>query len=507
MEQQLEDLKGRLAEVVDLTEAAGLLSWDMQTHMPPTAAAGRSQQRATLGRIIHTRLVSDDLGALLEDLKPHIGSLDPHSNDRRIVEAAERIYRKQTRLPLEWVTEFSQVTAAAHQNWSRARVENDFPAFRPYLERIVELMRSYAGFFAPYEHIYDPLLDNYEPGMKSSELITLFDDLRDQQVDLIREISSHQQIEAAFLHQPFEPQKQWDFGVEVITRLGYQWQSGRQDKAAHPFTIRLGANDVRITTRIDPNYLGSCLFATIHECGHALHGQGIAPELSRTPLGIGIGPGAGGRSAGIGESQSRLYENLVGRSYEFWEFFYPTLQNYFPSQLGNLSLDAFYKGINRVQPSLNRVEADEGTYNLHIMLRLELEIALLEGTLKVKDLPEAWNERMQAYLGLTPPDDAAGVLQDVHWSSGSFGYFPTYALGNLISAQLWERMQSDIPDLQGQIRKGKFESLLGWLRDKIQRHGSKYSQQELMAQTVGEQLQAGPYLRYLKRKFGGVYNL
>jgi carboxypeptidase Taq len=307
-------------------------------------------------------------------------------------------------------------------------------------------------------------------------------------------------VDDSFLHQPFDEQKQWDFGVEVITKFGYDWHRGRQDRTVHPFTTNFGINDVRITTRFIPDYFSSAFFSTTHETGHALYEQGVDQALARTPM-------AGGASMALHESQSRLWENLVGRSCDFWEGFYPRLQEYFPAQLGNVSLDAFYKGINRVQPSLIRIESDEATYNLHIMLRLELEIALVEGSLEVKDLPEAWNTRMQEYLGLTPPDDAHGVMQDVHWSSGLMGYFSTYALGNLVSAQLWERINADIPDVTGQIRRGEFSSLLGWLREKIHRHGAKYEPQELVQRITGSRIDPAPYLRYLQSKYGEIYGL
>jgi carboxypeptidase Taq len=291
-----------------------------------------------------------------------------------------------------------------------------------------------------------------------------------------------------------------DFGVEVVTRFGYDWSRGRQDKAAHPFTQRFSINDVRITTRVDPHFLNSMIFGTMHEAGHAMYGQGPAPELERTGL-------DGGASLGVHESQSRMWENLVGRSLPMWEHFYPRLQEVFPSQLAGIPLKKFYQGINKVQPSLIRVEADEATYNLHIMLRMEIEIALMEGKLAVKDLPEAWNARVQEYLGVTPPDDAKGVLQDIHWSGGMIGYFATYALGNLISAQLWEKINQDIPDLAEQVCKGKFDALLGWLREKVHRHGRKFEPQELVQKVTGSRIDPAPYLRYLNKKYGEIYGL
>ncbi len=499
MNHKLDQLKAILAEIADLGKAAAVLGWDQQVNMPPAGAAARGNQLALLGRLAHERATSPELGKLLEDLRAEAAHLDPDSDEARLIKVASRDYEKATRVPADFVVEMTQVTTQAFQAWVEARQKADFAMFRPHLEKIIELTHRYIGFFPPAEHPYDVLLDNYEPGMKTAEVKAIFDALRPQQVALIRQIRQQSQVDDSFLHQPFDEKKQWDFGVEVITKFGYDWQRGRQDKAPHPFTTSFSINDVRITTRVDPNFLNPMLFGTIHECGHALYEMGVNPAYERTAL-------EGGASMAIHESQSRLWENLVGRSLAFWEYFYPRLQEYFP-QLSHVSLETFYKGINKVEPSLIRVEADEATYNLHIMLRLELEIALVEGTLDVKDLPDIWNAKMQEYLGITPPDDAAGVLQDVHWSDGYLGYFPTYALGNLVSAQLWEAIQRDIPDLEDQIRAGRFEALLIWLREKIHYHGRKYEPQELVQRVTGSKIDPAPYLRYLRNKFGPIYGL
>ncbi len=497
---KLQRLKERLGEVWDIHMAAAVLGWDQETYMPPGGAQARGQQLSTLSRIAHDKFTSDEIGQLLEDLAGDAADWDPDSDEARLVKVARRDYLKATKVPSDFVAESSKVASLAIMAWREAKAKSDFSIFRPHLERIVELRQEYANFFAPYDHIYDPLLDDFEPGLTTADVQRIFDALRPQQVELIRAIGERPQVDDAFLHQPFDEQKQWDFGVEVITKFGYDWNRGRQDKSAHPFTTNFSVNDVRITTRLEPDYLGTGLFGTMHECGHALYEQGIAPELERTPLGHGA-------SLAIHESQSRLWENLVGRSLPFWEHFYPRLQEVFPAELGNVSLSAFYKGINRVQPSLIRTEADEATYNLHIMLRLELEIALLEGTVKVADLPEVWNAKMQEYLGVTPPDDAHGVLQDIHWSMGSIGYFSTYALGNLISAQWWERIRTDIPNLDEQIRGGNFADLLAWLREHVHRHGAKFEPQELVKRVTGSEIDPAPYMRYLKQKYGEIYGL
>lgn len=498
MHPKLQRLKEILAEVCDLNKAASVLSWDQQVNMPPAGANARGEQMATLKRLSHIRFTSSEVGELLGDLKTELAGLDPDSDDARLLRVTERDYKRLTKVPPDFVAEHSKSTAVAQQTWQKAKAESNFALFQPHLEKIVALKKQYVEFFAPYDHIYDPLLDQYEPGMKTSEVQAIFDALRPRQVELIQAISAQPQVDDSFLHQPFDEAKQWKFGVRVITQFGYDWQRGRQDKSAHPFTTTFNLNDVRITTRMDANFLNPALFATMHECGHALYGQGVDPALERTPL-------AGGASLALHESQSRMWENLVGRSLDFWTYFYPQLQETFPEQLGNIDLITFYRGINKVQPSLIRVEADETTYNLHIMLRLELEIALMENRLEVKDLPEAWNNRMREYLGVSPPDDAQGVLQDIHWSSGMFGYFPTYALGNLISVQLWEQMQKDIPNLAAEIRQGTFTSLLEWGREKIHRHGAKFEPQELVERVTASKIDPQPYLRYLKTKYQEIY--
>ena len=409
-------------------------------------------------------------------------------------------YDKETKVSMKWVGEFARVTTIAQGVWEEAKHKNDFKLFQPHLEKIVELRKEYAEFFKPYDHVYDPLLDDFEPGLKTKEVKEIFGKLRPQQVELLKAIAAKPEIDDSFLHIPYEEQGQWDFGVDVVTRFGYDWNRGRQDKSVHPFTTSFGIDDVRITTRFDPERAASALFSTMHEGGHAMYEQGVSASLRRTPL-------TTGASMAVHESQSRMWENLVGRSKAFWKFFYPRLVAIFPQQLKNVSLDNFYRGINKVEPSLIRVEADEATYNLHVMLRLELEIALLEGTVKVKDLPQAWNARMKEYLGVVPTTDTLGVLQDVHWSGGMLGYFPTYALGNLVSVQLWEKINQDIPDLEDQIEHGKFDALLGWLRKNIHQHGAKFEPQVLVKKVTGSTITPEPYMRYLTKKYTEIYHL
>ncbi len=497
----LEELRKQFGIVADLEAAGGVLGWDQQTYMPPGGAQGRAMQLATLGRVAHEQLVSDDMGAALEAAESEVEGLDPDSDEVRTVRKARREFDKARRVPSEWVAEFRRVTALAHQVWEKARAEADFSQFQEPLEEIVQLRRDYADFFAPFDHVYDPLLDDFEPGMKMAEVKAVFDELRPAQISLVQDIVDRgRPVDDSVVHQQFDEQKQWDFGIEVAKALGYDLESGRQDKAVHPFTSGFGTGDVRITTRFDTGFLNTALFGTMHEAGHAMYEQGVNPEFDRAPLGVTT-------SLAVHESQSRMWENLVGRSRAFWVGFYERLQEVFPGQLGQVDLKTFYRAVNKVMPSLIRVEADEATYNLHIMLRFELEIAMMEGTLDVGDLPEAWNSKFEEFLGLVPPDDAVGVLQDIHWSGGMIGYFPTYALGNLVAAQLWGKIYEDIPDLESGIEKGEFGALLGWLRENVHRHGSKFEPVELLTRITGSGLTAKPYLRYLREKFGDIYGL
>ncbi|MFZ5910663.1 MAG: carboxypeptidase M32 [Chloroflexota bacterium] len=500
MSEKLSTLKTLLAEVADLNAAAALLGWDQQTYMPPGGNESRGNQLATLGKISHEKFTSDEVGVLLSDLEGEFSGADPDSDEVRLLKVTRHKYDQATRVPAEFVAEFALVTSKAFDAWVEARGKSDFSIFRPHLEKIVALNQRFVSFFPPSDHPYDILLDQFERGMKTAEVKAIFDTLRPQQVELLQAIAEKPQVEDSFLKLPFDEQKQWDFGVQVITGFGYDWQRGRQDKSAHPFTTEFGMDDVRITTRFEPDNPTASLFSTMHESGHALYELGGNPAYARSPL-------AGGASLAVHESQSRMWENLVGRSLPFWEHFYPVYQKLFPAALGNVDLQAFYKAINKVEPSLIRVNADEATYNMHIMLRLELEIAMIEGAVQVKDLPEVWNSKMKEYLGIVPPNDAKGVLQDVHWSGGALGYFSTYALGNLVSVQLWERINADIPDLADQIRQGKFESLLAWLRGNIHVYGSKFEPQELVQRATGSKIDPTPYVRYLKQKYGEIYGL
>jgi carboxypeptidase Taq len=501
MEEKIAKFRELIGLVADLQYASAVLGWDQETYMPSGGAQDRAMQLSTLNGLAHEKFVSDEVGSLLEELKSGLDEMDPNSDDSRLIIQIGKEFDKQRKIPNQWVGEFSKTTSLAQQNWKAARMESDFQKFQPDLERVIEMRKEYTEFFKPYDHIYDPLLDDFESGMKTAEVKAVFDDLRPQQVELIQAISdSKHPVNDAILHQEFDERKQWDFGIEVIKAFGYDLERGRQDRSTHPFTTSFGTGDVRITTRIYPDYLSSGLFSTLHEAGHGMYGQGIDPKLSRSLI-------ADGASLGMHESQSRMWENLVGRSRHFWVAFFPRLKEFFPSQLGNVELDEFYRAINKVERSLIRVEADEATYNLHIMLRFEIELGLIEGKLAPKDLPEIWNTKMDEYLGITPTDDAKGVLQDIHWSFGILGYFPTYSLGNLIASMLWEQIHEDIPELESQIAMAEFDSLFTWLRENIHVHGAKFEPLDLVRKITGSGLTAEPYINYLNSKFREIYRL
>ena len=501
MTEVLGQFKARMATIKRLSEAASLLGWDQQTFMPQGAAAGRGEQSAALSTLIHEMFVSGETETLLASAERETASADPDSDEVRMVAAVRRDYDRETRLPSDLVAELSRHRAVSHSIWVKARKENDFQAFAPALEKVLELTRRRAECLGYGEHIYDALLDGYEPGMKQSDVARMFADLKPSLVALVRAIgSTTRPTDDSLLHRSYPVDTQRKITLGLAAEFGFDFTRGRQDEAAHPFCSGFNRDDVRITTRFDPDYLGQALYATLHETGHGLYEQGYPVQYDSTPLGL-------SSSLGIHESQSRLWENLVGRSRPYCEYVFPRLQAAFPESLEGESAEAFYRAVNTVRPSLVRVEADEVTYNLHIMLRFEMECELLSGALAVKDLPETWNARMQSYFGLTPPDDTSGVLQDVHWSEGLIGYFPTYALGNLVSGQLWSAIHAAIPDIEGRIGRGEFADILEWLRANIHRHGRKYLPNELVQMATGEPLTSRYYLDYLTGKYGEIYGL
>ena len=489
-----------LAEVVDLRNAASLIAWDERVCMPPGGVPVHGDMSATIQRIAHDKFTSDELGRALSDARRDAESLPPELPMARLVRVAARDYDRAVRVPGDYVEEHAQVASAAHQAWQAARAESSYASFQPHLEKLVRLARQYAGFFEPLAHPYDALMDPYEPGILTSEVQGIFSVLRSRQVDLARAIQDRPAPDAPFARAEYGEPQMLAFSTEVISAFGFDWTRGRQDKSTHPFAVPIGSDDVRITTRFDPRNPFEMLFAAMHETGHALYEQGVSPEWNRTLA-------RGGASLGVHESQSRLWENIVGRSRPFWEHFYPRLQQGFPSQLGSVTLDNFHKAVNRVKPSLIRVEADEVTYNLHVMVRVEIEIAMLTGAISTADAPAYWNTKMQEYLGVQPDTDANGILQDMHWSVGLFGYFATYTLGNLIAVQLWDKYTADDPQWAARIRRGEFGSLREWLRSALHQHGRSYTPRELVERITGQQISTAPYLAYLESKYGELYGL
>jgi len=490
MEPALTELKDRLGKLTDLRRIASVLLWDMTVWMPPGGGPSRAAQLATIEAIIHEREVDERLGELLEELEPYAESLPADSDDACLIQVAKRDWTKARRVPVELATDLVRTAAQSYEIWVNAREESDFASFRPWLEQIVELRRRYVECFAPYDDPYDPLLDDFESGMKTDEVRAIFGVLEPELTALVGERATDDRDD--FLHGPFSIEGQAALSRELIERFGATWDQFRLDTTVHPFETTFGLGDIRLTTRYSENDIHS-LFTAMHECGHGLYEWGVSPALERTPL-------CTGASAALHESQSRLWENVVGRSLPFWRWFYPRVQKAFPEKLGDVSLESFHGGINRVRRSLIRVDADETSYGLHLILRFELEQELVSGRLAVKDLPDAWNARFEELLGVSVPNDSLGVLQDSHWGGGAFGYFPTYLLGSVLSVQIWEKARAAIPDVDEQIGRGEFGDLHRWLRENVYALGRKFTPAETVQRVVGGPIDPQPYLRYLGDK-------
>lgn len=469
--------------------------------MPSKGAAVRAEQLATLGRVAHEKFVSPEIVRLLDELRPYEESLPYESDEASLIRVTRRDYEKESRVSADLRAEMTRTAALARVAWVEARQQSDFSLFLPHLEKNVALKHKYVECFDETDHVYDLLLDDYERDMKTAEVQKILDDLKKELVPLMAEIGKRADaVDDQCLHGRFPIDKQREFCISIIQRFGFDSNSWRLDPTVHPFASNSCTTDIRITTRYYEDFISPALFGSMHECGHGLYENGISPALERTPL-------CRGASSGLHESQSRMWENLVGRSRAFWKFFYPKLQDAFPDQFKRVDRETFYRAINKVQPSLIRVEADEATYNLHIILRFELEQEIMEGKLALRDLPKVWNARMKEYLGVNVPNDAQGVLQDIHWSMGSIGYFPTYSLGNIISAQIWEKVLVDIPDLYAQFERGEFMALREWLREHLHRHGRKFTPKETLQKVVGGSIDVEPYVRYLKTKLREIYRL
>ena len=512
MSEPLDVLKLRLAELSDLAHAMALAHWDQQTMMPVRGGEARAESLATLTRISHEMFVDDDTGRLLDAAAAQLngaggeggpGGFDPDSDDARLITLVRRQWDKARRVPTELAAELARAASIGQEAWIAARANSDFASFAPYLERNLELARRYVdchmsnGEFACG---YDVLLDDYEPRMPATEVTELFAQLKAELVPVIARVAAANPIDDAPVHAAFAVEDQRRLVREVVALMGFDDAGWRIDDTVHPFATRIGGGDVRITTRWDERFFPMGLYGAMHECGHGLYEAGLPPALRRSPLGT-------AESLGLHESQSRMWENMVGRGRAFCTVLAPRIAGLAGGDLSTLDADTLYRAVNMVKPSFIRVEADEATYALHIILRFELEQALIDGTLTVRELPDAWNARFEQSFGLKVTDDADGVLQDVHWSAGLIGYFPTYALGNLIAGQLWERAHVELEGLDEEIAAGRLGSLREWLGQRVHRHGSKFTTKELLTREAGGPVSVTPFANYLKAKLGDVYGI
>lgn len=486
-----------LQKAANIEAAIAVLHWDKEVNLPVKGAAGRGQVIATLAGMLHEIATDDQLGEWIGTLKKD----DALSADQlKNVQVVSKDYDKGKKLDTEFIIRKSKAESASYHAWLAAREKNDFELFKPALTKMIDIKKEEVEKLGFEDHPYDTLLDAFEPQAKTAELVALFEDIKAQLTTLTAKIRAKAQVENDFLFQHYPSQKQWDLGLDLLKNIGYDLEKGRQDKSPHPFTITFNPHDVRVTTVVDENNLETMTWSCLHEGGHALYEQGLNIEYFGLPLGRST-------SLGIHESQSRLWENNVGRSKNYWIAHYQQLQNTFPDQLGAVSLDVFYRGINKIQPSLIRIESDELHYHLHILIRFELEKALMEEKLKVADLKEAWNAKYKAYLDVDVPNDNKGILQDIHWAHGSIGYFPTYSLGSLYAAQFYHQATKELPNLEEEIRQGNNQPLLDWLRENIHQHGRKYTAKELCEKVCGEPLNAKYFMDYAKKKFGEIYKI
>ena len=493
-----DQLVEHIQKIADLQHATAVLHWDKEVNLPAKSAEGRSRQIATLDGMAHQLFVSSKTKELLGALEAQYTQLE--EKEKRNVALIHRDFERANKLDEAFVMRRSRLISEGYHAWLKARQENDFSLFAPALTELVELKKEEAEQMGYTEHPYDALLDEFEPGYRSSKLDILFTEVRRQLVDFAAAIREKEQVDDRFLHQHYADQKQWDFGLDLLRRIGYDFDYGRQDRSPHPFTITFNSRDVRVTTIVDEGNLASMVWSCIHEGGHALYEQGLPFEQYGMPLGTAV-------SLGIHESQSRLWENNVGRSRTFWETHLSLAKEYFQGQLASVDLDQFFKGINKVFPSPIRIESDELHYHFHIMVRYEIEKALIEGSLTVKEIPSVWNQKYKDYLGLDIKGDNEGCLQDIHWAHGSIGYFPTYSLGSFYAAQFFAQAEKDLPNLTEQMAKGDTSKLLTWLRQNIHQYGRRYEADELCERITGEPLNFNYFMEYVRKKYKTIYGL
>ena len=490
LDSNFDQLLRRLGEISDLQRAGALLAWDQETGMPPLGAPARAEQLATVARLAHDRATAPELGSLLEELRELEEGSERESFEASVVRVARRDYEKKRGVPSDLRAEMTRAGSLGYTAWLEARAAADYEIFRPHLERRIALAQEYVACHEPFDDPYDPLLDDHERGMRTADVAAVFARLKDELVPLVAGIG--EPVDDSCLQGDFSPERQREFSLAVLSCWGMDDQAWRLDDTVHPFAMGMSESDIRLTTRFDRDNLGG-LLSCLHEFGHGIYERQVDARYLRTPL-------QEGTSSGFHESQSRLWENVVGRGLSTWRFFYPRLQETFPEQLGAVSLDEFHRALNRVAPGPIRVDADEVTYSLHIVLRFELEREMLAGTVTPSDLPDAFDAKLREYLGIEPANILEGVLQDVHWSDSNFGYFPTYALGNVISIQLWERATGELGDLDDEFERGEFGSLREWLREHVHHWGRVFEPAELLERVVGGPLDAEPYLAYLHGK-------
>ncbi|XZF16061.1 carboxypeptidase M32 [Chitinophagaceae bacterium MMS25-I14] len=496
MNKQYQSYKEQTQKAADLQYASAVLGWDQEVYMPEKGFSFRGRQLATLASMAHEMVTDKSYGELLHLLA---SATDLQDNELQNVRLSLEDYEKNAKLPASFIEEITRQTSASYNAWIQARKENNFDIYIPELEKMVALKKQQAELYGYTSHPYDALLDEYEKGATVALLDPVFEKVKAQLPPFLARISSATQVDDSFFRQYFPRQSQWDFSLEVLRTMGYDFAAGRQDISEHPFTTSFSPADVRVTTRVDEQNFASLLWSSIHEGGHALYEQGLPESEYGLPLGAAA-------SLAVHESQSRLWENCVGRSLAFWTHFYPILQQHF-EQLTGTSLLSFFKGMNQVKPSLVRTEADEVTYHFHVLIRYEIEKALIEGSLQVKDLREAWNSKYEQYLGIRPQDDKHGVLQDVHWSHGSFGYFPTYSLGSFYAAQFFAQAKQEIPALTAELEKGVTINLLHWLREKVHQYGRRFTSEELCTRITGRGLDFSTFMQYLEEKYATVYDM
>lgn len=497
MNENYNKYKESLTKIADVQFASAVMGWDQETYMPPKGAEFRAQQLSTIAGIYHELATSNELGDLLNKLN---ADASLNEKEKRNIKQSLKNYNDNKKYTTAFVQELSKTISETFQSWQKAKEKNDFALYAPHLEKLVKLKREECKLLGYKAHPYDALLDQYEPGAKTADLEILFADVRRQLVAFVKQVAAKPQNADSFMFLHYDKQKQWNFGLDLLRQMGYDFEAGRQDVSSHPFTTSFSSQDVRVTTRVNENDINEMIWSCIHEGGHALYEQGLPASEYGLPSGETV-------SLGIHESQSRLWENNVGRNLSYWKVNYPKLQQAFPENLKNVNVDDFYKAMNIVKPSLIRTSADELTYHFHVLIRFEIEKALIEGTIEVKDLPAYWNTKYKEYLGIDVPNDTQGVLQDIHWSHGSFGYFPTYSLGSFYAAQFFAQAKKEINDLEKEIENGNMKPLLSWLREKVHKHGKFYTAEELCVTITGEKLNFKYFMEYAKNKYSGLYQL